>query len=292
MKEKINIPLSNFQQWMQQMLLDPYQQTEVDPGSLLPDSSHASLEDVIHHSQKLSAREHLGIYQRSYIARLRNCMSQQFSALEYALGEDIFCAFADDYLASRPSTHYNLALLGNQFPQYLELNRPDAHEELKEDWIDFMIELARFEYDLGVIFEMKSEEDYTLATNETREEDLKIVPTCALFHFRFPIRKFYSNFKNKKQPDLPFEKESYCVVLRHNFKLAVYDLHKKQFEFLQLLKQGLDVPLAKIRFKELNQSATTEFDDTWNKWKERWVKAKFFQVKDDNRPNESESHFR
>ena len=143
MEKKIEIPLSNFQQWMQQLLLDPFQQTNVDPRKLLPTEFNASsLGDVIHHSDKLTAEEHLRIYQRSYIARLRNCMSQQFSALEHALGEDIFSAFADDYLASKPSYNYNLALLGKHFPEFLEANRPDANEDKKEDWIDFIIELA------------------------------------------------------------------------------------------------------------------------------------------------------
>ncbi|MEP6931006.1 MAG: DNA-binding domain-containing protein, partial [Flavobacterium sp.] len=206
MDKTVPIPLQDFQQWMQQLLLDPYQQTGVNPGDLLSETSDAaSVEDVICHSKKLTAREHLAIYQRSYIARLRNCMSQQFSALEYGLGEAIFCAFADDYLASKPSYNYNLSFLGAHFSEYLQSNRPDAEQEQKEDWIDFMIELADFEYAIGVIFEEKAEENYQLATPDTPEEELKLVPICALFKFRFPVRKFYSEFKNGKQPSLPLE---------------------------------------------------------------------------------------
>ena len=89
MSDKVNIPLLQFQEWMQQLLLDPFQQTEVNPSDILPDAFH-TLEDVVHDSEKLAAKDHLAIYQRSYIARLRNCMATQFSALEYALGEDIF----------------------------------------------------------------------------------------------------------------------------------------------------------------------------------------------------------
>ena len=278
-EKEVNIPLTNFQQWMQQMLLDPYQQTGVDPRSLLPSSLNTStLEDVVHHSGKLTAREHMGIYQRSYIARLRNCMSQQFSALEYALGEDIFCAFADDYLASRPSYNYNLALLGKHFPEYLEINRPDAAEEKKEDWIDFIIELATFEYDIGVIFEQKAEEDYQLAEVNSPEEKLQLVPICELFKFQFPVRKYYSEFKNEKKPNVPFESESYCVVIRHNFKLAVYDLHKEHYEFLSYLKKGMGIPMAKLKFKEEHTQNTVEFDHVWNSWKTRWIEAKIFRV--------------
>lgn len=279
MEEKVTIPLSSFQQWMQQLLLDPFQQTTIDPNSILPDALKASsLETLVHHSEKLSAQEHIAIYQRSYIARLRNCMSQQFSALEYALGEDIFCAFADDYLASTPSYNYNLALLGKHFSDYLEENRPDAAEEKKEDWIDFIIELAKFEYAIGVIFEEKAEEGYQLADLNADENSLQLVPICELFKFQFPVRKFYSDFKNEKKPSLPFEKESYCVVVRHNFKLAVYDVHKEQYEFLHSLKNGMDIPAAKSKCIENSKVTPTEFEKVWTHWKTKWIETKFFRV--------------
>lgn len=279
MQQTVKIPLKNFQHWMQQLLLDPYQQTSINPSDLLSDQLNAvSIEDVICHSEKLTAQEHLGIYQRSYIARLRNCMSQQFSALEYALGEALFCAFADDYLASKPSKNYNLAYLGAYFADYLEINRPDAQENIKEDWIDFMIELAQFEYAIGVIFEMKAEEDYPLATIDTDEKKLQLVPICELFKFKFPVRKYYSDFKNEKQPNLPSENESYCVVLRHKFKLAIYDLHKEQFEFLTYLKQQTNIAEAKELFKTQYKENAASFDEVWNSWKESWITANFFRV--------------
>ncbi|MGO4771299.1 putative DNA-binding domain-containing protein [Flavobacterium sp. W22_SRS_FK3] len=278
MQKTVKIPLKDFQQWMQQLLLDPYQQTGINPNDLLSNESNiTSIEDVICHSEKLTAQEHLGIYQRSYIARLRNCMSQQFSALEYALGEDLFCAFADDYLASKPSQNYNLSFLGAHFADYLENKRPDAKEEIKEDWIDFMIELTRFEYEISVLFEVKAEEDYQLANMDTHENELKLVPIFALFKFRFPVRKYYSEFKNGKQPDLPLENETYCVVLRHKFKLAIYDLHKEQYDFLIFLKEQGNIATAKQLFKSNYKENSILFEKVWSSWKERWVTANFFR---------------
>jgi hypothetical protein len=276
MAKNAHIPLPQFQEWMQQLLLDPFQQTDIDPADLLPDSFN-SLEDVIKDSEKLAAKDHLAIYQRSYIARLRNCMATQFSALEYALGEDIFTAFADDYLASRPSYNYNLALLGKHFPEYLEENRPDKNSDIEEDWINFVIELAQYEYDLGVIFEQKAEENYQLADSSTSEENLKLVPICELFQFDFPVRQFYSDFKQGNEPQLPFMHKSYAVVLRYNYKLIVYDLHKEQFEFLSYLKKGLSIAEAKKVFKNGHPHHVSDFDRVWNEWKMRWIEAKIFR---------------
>ena len=277
MTEKVNIPLPKFQEWMQQQLLDPFQQTDVNPSDILPDSLN-TLEDVVKDSEKLPAKDHLAIYQRSYIARLRNCMTTQFSALEYALGEDIFCAFANDYLASRPSYNYNLALLGKHFADHLEQNRPDRDAEQKEDWINFVIELAKYEYDLGVIFEQKAEEGYQLAQKGTPENELELVPVCELFEFDFPVRQFYSDFKQGKEPNLPFEHKSYAAVLRHNYKLVVYDLHKEQFEFLSYLKKGITLSEAQTKFKKDYPNNINDFEKVWNNWKARWIDAKFFRV--------------
>lgn len=279
MQKTVKIPLQDFQQWMQQLLLDPYQQTGINPNDLLSNAENAaSIEDVICHSEKLTAQEHLAIYQRSYIARLRNCMSQQFSALEYALGEAIFCAFADDYLASKPSYNYNLSFLGAHFAEYLENNRPDANEDIKEDWIDFMIELARFEYAIGVLFDEKAEENYQLATIDTPENELKLLSVFALFKFQFPVRKYYSEFKNGKNPDLPLQNESYCVVLRHKFKLSIYDLHKEQYDFLCILKEHKDIAAAKELFKIHYKESDVQLEHVWNSWKERWIGANFFRT--------------
>jgi hypothetical protein len=68
------------------------------------------------------------------------------------------------------------------------------------------------------------------------------------------------------------------VVLRHKFKLAVYDIHKEQYEFLSSLKKGLNVPVAKSKFKEIHIEDAIEFDNIWGNWKARWVAAKLFRV--------------
>ncbi|PAJ76379.1 hypothetical protein CJF42_00310 [Pseudoalteromonas sp. NBT06-2] len=74
---------------------------------------------------KLSASEHIDIYQRNYYARLLNCMREQFPALCFALGEELFNSFAHEYLVDCPSDSYTLYELGRCFASYLENSRPD-----------------------------------------------------------------------------------------------------------------------------------------------------------------------
>ena len=253
---------------MQQALLDPQQPTGA-----------GAVEEVFHHSARLSAQEHLAIYQRSYIARLRGCMAQQFSALEYALGEDLFRAFADDYLAANPSTHYNLAELGRSFPAYLQASRPDALSAEKEDWIDFVIELACFELEVAELFDRPAEEGYQLAKMHDGDDEIELVPTGTLFQFQFPTNTFYTRFKKGEQPDLPYAATSHCVVLRHDYKLAVYDLPPDHYAFLGLLTQGMTVPDARAEFVRRNSVDPQLFAQLWPVWKQKWLAANMFRVR-------------
>lgn len=264
---------------MQQALLDPYNSAEGNPlGLLAPAHSGTSVDSVINHSARLTAQEHLAIYQRSYIARLRSCMVQQFSALEYALGSDLFQAFADDYLTAFPSTHYNLSELGRLFPAYLQANRPDALSAQKEDWIEFVIELATFEYAISELFDRQADEDYRVADMQDADDQIGLVPTCALFKLQFPSNTFYTRFKKGESPDPPFMAASYCVVVRHQYRLAVYDVQPDHYAFLGLLAQGLTVSAAKTTFIQHNNADSEGFARMWPVWKQNWIASNLLQV--------------
>lgn len=274
MEKKSVAPLSNFQPWMLQQLLDPFGATSSKESGV----SEASVEDVVCDSKRLSAREHLAIYQNSYIARLRDCMSKVFSALEYALGEELFVGFADMYLEMYPSSSYTLSDLGAKFADFLAATRPDLHEEVKEDWPDFMIELAKFEFSVNTLFDQEDTSAYELATMETQEEDLCLVSVLELFEFRFPVRPFYSAFTNGEQPDFPALRESYAAIVRqrHNYRIALFDLQSAQYHFLQQLQLGNSVREALDFIKEKFAQEEATLQSFWTIWKETWITSGFF----------------
>jgi hypothetical protein len=280
MPENSNIPLATIQKWLQDSLLDPSGHAKKGSGGSSSSQGEAvPLRSMIKDSKRLSAEGHLAIYQRSYVARLRDCMSKQFTALEYALGDDLFRGFADAYLQEYPSSNYNLITLGEKFPAYLEATRPDQGAETKEDWPDFMIELAQFEYAINIIFEEKGEEDCTLAAADTDESNLQLTPVFHVFQFQFPIRWYYTSFAKKDSPDLPLPHPTFCVIMRHNYQLAIHDLNLGQYVFLNYLIAGKTVAEAKqllITERGVKQEQLALF---WPTWKEQWVEAGFFRVK-------------
>lgn len=274
--KKEQLPLAQLQKWMQTVLVHPLGQEEA-PFKILPEAFQDNLEKIINPSSRLSASARLAIYQSGYLARLRHCMAEQFTALSYALGTDLFRAFADQYLQVYPSQSYTLADLGNRFIDFLQETRPDkdvAPEE-REDWPDFMIELVHFELAVNSIFDRETAAE-KIATIQTAEEALVLNPCLTLFAFQFPTLKYYQAFKNEEHPTLPFSAPSFAALNRHQFKMGAFHLKKAQYYFLQCLQTGKSIPLAQQMVAETFQIPAKNALLLWQQWKEVWLDAGFF----------------
>lgn len=257
--------LSHIQNWMQTVLISP----EID----LANSS-----EFINDSSRLTAEKHLRIYRQSYIARLRECMKNQFGALAFALGDELFQMFADQYLESYPSGSYTLNDLGKKFPDFLEETRPDAGAEEKESWIDFIIELAKFEYSLSVIFDEHAAENFVSANDDTPDEKLKLIPVFHLFRHTYPVCRYYLDYVNKNAPELPFEEENFCVVSRYNYRLSLLEINPAQYYFLEKLANGESIADAKNHLIEKFNFDAEKFENVWKFWRKSFIAADFFSV--------------
>jgi hypothetical protein len=260
--------LIELQNWMQGMLV---QYLPVTDGDVKP-------EDVVNASKRLSAVRHLNIYRHSYIARLRACMQSQFSALAYALGNELFELFADQYLDSTPSESYTLNTLGAKFPAFLEQTRPDALQEQKENWPDFMIELAAFEYALSEIFDEKATDHNHNPDDDAADESLKTTPLLRLFHHRFPICKYYLEFTRDKKPELPFPEESFCAVTRRDYKLGLFNIREAQYHFLKSMREGHSVSGAKNELTKNFHLDQCDLEAVWPKWKSNFIESGFLSI--------------
>jgi len=258
---------------MLQMLLHPgYGAAQIGEGRSL------SVEEVIKPSSRLPARQHLAIYQQGYTARLRDCLAKQFTALEYALSPELFQAFADEYLRKYPSESYSLANLGDRFMTYLEETRPDRDAPIKEDWPDFMIELARFEWLINHLFNADVDHEAPLATMATPPAQLALVPGLRLLATKFPVRWFYQAVAKDEHPDLPGPAPSYYAILRRDYKLAFFDLHREQYLLLQALAGGKALSEA---FQWLSEEYGYDIEglaEIWPVWYAQWQGAGFFRV--------------
>jgi hypothetical protein len=264
-------PLADLQSQLQDSLLNPQQLAE----------HQYFIEQQINHSVKMSAKAHLNIYQRSYLLRLHQCMASQFPALKYALGDNLFPLFVTQYLQSYPSESYTLNSLGDRFSKYLQNTRPDADQEIKEDWPDFMIELTEFENSLSRLFDLDvpdtpPDEQQVKATLNTPDEDIQLVPVLQLFEHQFSIADYYRDYNDNLTPDLQLPQQSYSMILRRDYRLGLFDLNQAQFQFLQLLQKEKSIAQAKkmmtVSYGYTQQSITT----LWLCWREYFLDTGLF----------------
>lgn len=268
-----DLPLSELQAWMQGALQVPRAATEETVAARVEPSS------------RLSAAERLGIYQRSYILRLLKCLAEQFPALGHALGEELFRDFARNYLRDRPPESYTLYDLGRRFPDYLEETRPDreAPEGERETWIDFMVDLARFERLVFVMFDAPGHEGGPLATIEAPDASLRLQPCFALGEYRFSVAAYYHEVRQERAPVLPPAERSRVAVVRKDYLTHTYPLSPVHFLFLRTLEEGLGVDEALARVAERSGLSLDQVQRSWSATdgiRRRWIAAGFFIAED------------
>ncbi len=232
-----------------------------------------ALYEIVNATSKLSPEKHLSIYAGSYIARLRECMKNQFSALNYALGEDLFRAFADEYLYVYPSESYTLNDLGQHFQRYLKETRPDTSDDELNDWPDFIIELAGFEYHLSQLFDQHTDIEANIAPTDTPDAVLSVPPVFSIVESTYPVSRYYLDVVSKNEPGIPQAQTSYCAIVRISYRIGIFDLNAAQFHFLMLFTQLGDI-------EQTIQQFATQFNfpieavlEIWATWRTYFLKS-------------------
>jgi hypothetical protein len=267
--------LAAIQRWMQGVLIHPLGEEDAQPWAHLPAAwQQDPVSGLIDGSAQMSARHHLAIYQSSYLLRLRDCMAKQFTALEFALGPELFQHFADLYLQTHPSRSHTLGDLGRRFSQFLSATRPDADADEKETWPDFLIELAAFEYSVNQLFDAQAEPDdrnVQEADADTPDLQLRLRPVFQLFRHAFPIGSYYRAFIAGLAPELPLPQPSFTVVLRRNYRLGVVDVSEAQHYFLQYFLECGNSETAIQLLSQRHGLAANAVADAWQAWRREWI---------------------
>lgn len=86
----------------------------------------------------LPARERLGIYRHGYVARLVECLEDDYPALQHALGTEPFAQLCRDFIRQHPPRSASLNYYGAPFAGYCGGR--------SERWARFAAELAELEW--------------------------------------------------------------------------------------------------------------------------------------------------
>jgi Putative DNA-binding domain len=257
--------LPDLQQWMLNALLMPRRVQGIT--------------ERLTDSPRLDARAQLAIYQRSYVMRLAKCLEEQFPALFHALGAPLFDDFAREYLAACPSDAYTLYELGRRLPIWLESSRPDRNlpPEEREDWIDFMVDLARYERELFRLFDAPGHEGGVWPSAEVSDAHLVLQPCLVLAQYRYPVAQYYQAVRQRRAPGYPPAQANYLVIARREYLTATFPLSQVHFLFLSAIGKlgSIDVALEAVAVelgRPLAQVRRTWVDEV----RESWIQAGFF----------------
>jgi hypothetical protein len=261
--------LSEIQSWMHSTLLEPGGKSQGAAADHLTEMAH------------LDAVQSLSIYQRSYALRLAACMREQFPATCHALGTSLFNDFVETYVAALPPESYTLHDLGRRFPRFLNEQRPDKEAPRKEIWIDFLVDLARFERQVYVAYDCKGVENggLQLASPETPDNRLAVQPSLTLAAYTFDVGSYFHEVREDGDPKLPPQAPHHFAVLRLDYKTAIVRLSEPHFVFLRALSQAQDVSSALVAVADALNSDVETVRKSWMQGREirnRWIKAGFF----------------
>jgi hypothetical protein len=237
---------------------------------------------IVHHVRpgaRIDAAACLDIYRRSYVLRLRRCLAEQFPATRHALGAALFDDFADTYLRDCPSDSTTLYELGRRYPGWLEANRPDRDEPdaAREDWIDFLVDLATYERELFHLFDAAGHEGQCWPDASADDRDLVLQSCLTLAQYRYPVAWYYHEVRGGRKPAFPRYADSCVVVVRRDYQTTTYPVSGLHYRYLTQLRQCGSIDAALEDIAAWTGRAMSAVRDSWTtEVRSAWIEAGFF----------------
>lgn len=259
--------LHALQRWMLDMLVAP------------TSAGCADIAQRVLPGARIDASACLDIYRRSYVLRLRRCLAEQFPATRHALGAALFDDFADGYLSDCPSDSATLYELGRRYADWLEANRPDRDEpvDAREDWIDFLIDLAHYERELFRLFDAPGHEGGRWPDVRVDDRNLVLQPCLALAQYRYPVAAYYHAVRANSAAAFPTRAESCVVIARRDYQTTTYPVHGLHYRFMAGVAAHASIEAA---LEDVAAWTGRGLSDVRQSWREdvrnAWIEAGFF----------------
>jgi hypothetical protein len=265
--------LRELQRWFASVTTHPEGVLE---GHLNPGRSR-KLERLVTPGPRLSAIDRVQIYADGYFARLIECLTDDYPALSYALGEDTFSSLARAYIESHPSRSRSLNAYGAQMAVFCRA-RPEA-------WASFAADLARLEWALvEVVHETVDESlaaDALLTIPAARWQTARLLPSRSLrlLGFDYPVNDFFQAFREERAPEMPARAPTATAVYRQGLALWRMGLDLRAALLLKDLVSGVPLSAAVATLESRSKAAGTGEDlaRLLPQWLGAWVQSGFFR---------------
>src|SRR5277367_5751517 len=106
---------------------------------------HTIVEAIVD-APPLPTLERLGIYRNAYRVRLIEALDATYPVLHAVLGDEVFSALGEEFVAAHPSVHRSIRWYGRELADFLGQHPPYAEQPI-------LAELALLEWTLSEVFD-------------------------------------------------------------------------------------------------------------------------------------------
>lgn len=229
------LDLATLQAWLQhRVTAGPWQPGDIGGG---PDATR-----IVAASPMLSAEDRIGIYARSYVQRLVECLRVEFPVLRALIGDQVFDLFVGGYLSAHPPTSYSLYDLGAGFADYLAATCPNPHpgrgtpEALPASLARLERALAEAERAAGVENDSPTHHPFDVV-GLLRQPDARLAspPSVKLLCLDFDFAPTLAELHAGRRPPLPTPRECFVAVARARYRVRTHTLEPWQYAWLMAL---------------------------------------------------------
>jgi hypothetical protein len=221
---------------------------------------------------ELAAHARLEIYRNAYVARLVECLADDYPAVAHALGGAAFEATCRAFIACTPPASSSLNFYGAPFADFCgaSIHRPDA---------GFLADLARLEWALVEVIHADAEATLDpkqlagVGADEWPRLRLVASPALRLVRCSYPVHRYYQAFVEKDAPRALEPAPCGVAVCRQADDVWRFGLEPTWVELLAQLCAGVPLGSALAAFEA---GASEEDLAALQRTLCEWVAAGFF----------------
>jgi len=246
------------------------------------DGDAPGVEAVVTPGHSLSARERLEIYRYGYLARLVECLADDYPVLARTLGEERFESLCHEYIARHPSSSPSLNAFGRHMARFVV--DADLPGSLVPSRV-FLSELAALEWALVEMIHAETPPPLDIARLQALPADawatarFEPSPASRLLRFEFPVNAYFQKCRVEEvSSPIPGRQTSVTVVYRRGLTVWRMDLTPAMARVLEALLASVPIgeALARLGVDESDPEAVAEAERSVMVWFREWVSSGLF----------------
>ncbi|TGK81989.1 DUF2063 domain-containing protein [Leptospira noumeaensis] len=184
--------------------------------------------------QNLTVEEVIFVYKNAYLYRLKEVLADNFEAVHFALGDQLFEFVLEKFIKISHHNSYDLSNYGETFPIFLMETYPE---------FPYLKELAEFEIQFMECFHEKEHQHFDFANIQNQSELENSIfffgKSVKLIQNQFSIYSIWKNRKSINPPDLSnVENPEFLLLYKQNSDMYVLNLEPVEYFFINLLSKG------------------------------------------------------